>query len=52
MNNIECINICGYSSVLGNLKNNILTELRKNDFLQYTNYEEYKVLLSKVETIC
>ena len=51
MNNIECTNICGYSSVLGNLKNNILKELNKDVFNKYINYEEYKVLLSKVEKI-
>ena len=51
MNNIECTNICGYSSVLGNLKNNILKELNKDIFNKYINYEEYKVLLSKVEKI-
>ena len=51
MNNIECNNICGYSSVLGNLKNNILKELNKDDFNQYTNYEEYQMLLNIVEKI-
>ena len=51
MNKIECTNICGYSSALGNLKNNILIELNKDVFNQYINYEEYKVLLSKVEKI-
>lgn len=48
MNNIECTNICGYSSVLGNLKNNILKELTKDIFNQYTNYEEYLMLLNIV----
>ena len=51
MNNIECTNICGYSSVLGNLKNNILKELNKDDFNQYTNYEEYLMLLKIVNKI-
>ena len=51
MNKIECTNICGYSSVLGNLKNNILKELNKDVFNKYINYEEYKELLSKVEKI-
>ncbi len=51
MNNIECTNICGYSSVLGNLKNNILNELTEDIFNQYINYEDYKVLLSIVEKI-
>ena len=51
MNNIECTNICGYSSVLGNLKNNILKELNKDDFNQYTNYEEYMMLLNIVNKI-
>ena len=51
MNNIECTNICGYSSVLGNLKNNILKELNKDDFNQYTNYEEYLMLLNIVNKI-
>lgn len=51
MNNIECTNICGYSSVLGNLKNNILNELTEDIFNQYINYEDNKVLLSIVEKI-
>lgn len=51
MNNIECTNICGYSSVLGNLKNNILKELNKDFFNQYTNYEEYLMLLNIVDKI-
>ena len=51
MNNIECTNICGYSSVLGNLKNNILKELNKDYFNQYTNYEEYMMLLNIVNKI-
>ena len=51
MNNIECTNICGYSSVLGDLKNNILKELTKPEFNQYTNYEEYLMLLSIVNKI-
>lgn len=51
MNKIECTNICGYSSVLCNLKNNILIELNRDDFKQYANYEEYKDLLIKVEKI-
>lgn len=51
MNNIECTNICGYSSVLGNLKNNILKELNKDYFNQYTNYEEYLMLLNIVDKI-
>ena len=51
MNNIECTNIGGYSSVLGNLKNNILKELNKDYFNQYTNYEEYMMLLNIVNKI-
>ena len=51
MNKVECTNICGYSSVLGNLKNNILKELNKDDFIQYTNYEEYLILLNIVDKI-
>ena len=51
MNNIECTNICGYSSVLCNLKNNILKELNKDYFNQYTNYEEYMMLLNIVNKI-
>lgn len=51
MNKIECTNICGYSSVLGNLKNNILKELNKDDINQYTNYEEYLMLLNIVNKI-
>ena len=51
MNKIECTNICGYSSVLCNLKNNILKELNKDYFNQYTNYEEYMMLLNIVNKI-
>ena len=51
MNNIECTNICGYSSVLGNLKNNILKELTKDDFKQYANNEAYLKLLTIVNKI-
>ena len=51
MNNIECTNICGYSSVLGDLKHNILKELTKTDFNQYINFEEYLMLLSMVNKI-
>ena len=51
MNKIECSSICGYSSVLGDLKNNILKELTKDIFNQYKNYEIYKILLSKIEMI-
>ena len=51
MNNIECTNICGYSSVLGNFKDNTLKELNKDYFNQYTNYEEYMMLLNIVNKI-
>ena len=51
MNKIECTNICGYSSVLGDLKHNILKELTKTDFNQYINFEEYLMLLSMVNKI-
>ena len=51
MNNIECTNICGYSSVSGNLKNNILKELTKDDFKQYANNEAYLKLLTIVNKI-
>ena len=51
MNNIECTNISGYSSVLGDLEKNILKELTKDIFNQYNNHEKYKTLLSKVEMI-
>lgn len=51
MNNIECTNICGYSSVLGNLKNNILKELNRDVFNQYINYEEYLMMLNIVDKI-
>ena len=51
MNKIECTNICGYSSVLDNLKHNILKELTRDIFSKYINCEKYKILLSKVEMI-
>lgn len=51
MNKIECTNICGYSSVLTDLKNNILNELTKDIFDQYKHYEEYNNLLTKVKMI-
>ena len=51
MNNIECTNICEYSSVLGNLKNNILKELTKDDFKQYANNGAYLKLLTIVNKI-
>ena len=51
MNKIECTNICGYSSVLGDLKHNILKELTETDFNQYINFEEYLMLLSMVNKI-
>ena len=51
MNKIECANVCGYSSVLGDLKKNILKELNKEVFVQYINCEEYKIIFSKIETM-
>ena len=51
MNKIGCANICGYSSVVGDLKQNILKELNKTDFNQYTNFEEYLTVLSIVNKI-
>ncbi len=51
MSKIECINICGYSSVLGNLKNNIIKELTKDVFNQYNNLEVYNFILSNVNQL-
>ncbi len=51
MNNIECTNIGGYSSVLDDLKNNILKELLKDIFNEYKKHEKYIMLISKVELI-
>ena len=51
MNNIECTSICGYSSVLDDLKNNILKELLKDIFSEYKTYEKYIMLISRVELI-
>lgn len=51
MNGIECTNICGYSSVLSDLRNNILKELTKDIFVKYNNCDEYIRLLHKVEII-
>lgn len=51
MNNIECTNIGGYSSVLDDLKNNILKELLKEIFNEYKKHEKYIMLINKVELI-
>lgn len=51
MNNIECTNIGGYSSVLDDLKNNILKELLKELFNEYKKHEKYIMLINKVELI-
>ena len=48
MNQLECTDICGYSSVLRDLKNNILKELIDNIFKQYKNLEIYQDILGKV----
>lgn len=48
MNQLECTDICGYSSVLRDLKNNILNELIDNIFKQYKNLEIYQDILGKV----
>ena len=48
MNQLECTDICGYSSVLRDLKNNILKELIDNIFKQYKNLEIYQEILGKV----
>ena len=51
MNNIKCTNIGGYSSVLDDLKNNILKELLKEIFNEYKKHEKYIMLINKVELI-
>ena len=51
MNKIECTNISGYSSVLNDLKNNILKELTKDIFMKFKNAEEYKLLFNKIEML-
>ena len=51
MNKIECTNICGYSSVLCDLKNNIINELMKETFNKYNNCNAYIELLNKIEKI-
>lgn len=51
MNEIECKSIGGYSSVISNLKNNILSELTKDIFLEYNESNQYKKLLEKIKKI-
>lgn len=51
MNNIECYNICSYTSVLKDLKNNILKELLKDIFNEYKKYEKFIILINRVELI-
>ena len=51
MNNIECSNICSYTSVLKDLKNNILKELLKDIFNEYKKYEKFIILINRVELI-
>ena len=51
MNKIECNNICGYSSVMDDLKNNILKELSKDIFRMFNNHEKYQLLINKVKMI-
>ena len=51
MNYIECTNVCGYSSVLNDLKDNILREIKNDIFIKYNKYDEYNMLLMKVETL-
>lgn len=48
MNQLECTDICSYSSVLRDLKNNIIKELIDNIFKQYKNLEIYQDILGKV----
>lgn len=50
MNKIECKVVSGYSSVLGNLKQNILKELTTDDFNQYEDLNEYINLLNVIKT--
>lgn len=51
MNQIECKSIKGYSSVIDNLKQNILNELTKDEFNEYKSCEEYINLLNKINII-
>lgn len=51
MNNIVCSNICSYTSVLKDLKNNILKELLKDIFNEYKKYERFIILINRVELI-
>ena len=51
MNNIECSNISSYTSVLKDLKNNILKELLKDIFNEYKKYEKFIILINRVELI-
>lgn len=51
MNNIVCSNICSYTSVLKDLKNNILKELLKDIFNEYKKYEKFIILINRVELI-
>ena len=51
MNNILCSNICSYTSVLKDLKNNILKELLKDIFNEYKKYERFIILINRVELI-
>lgn len=51
MNNIVCSNICSYTSVLKDLKSNILKELLKDIFNEYKKYERFIILINRVELI-
>lgn len=51
VNTIECKTICGYSSVLSNLPENILKEINDDDFNQYKDSGEYNNLLIKIKML-